>query len=321
MTALLEAYGLHRRFPLRGRRGVLHAVEDVSFQLARGEALGLVGESGCGKSTLARLVARLLDADEGTILLDGRDLAATPARRFAADPARPRIQMVFQDAQDSLSPRMTAAEAIAAPLRRLRGMRGKALREAVRAAAAECELDTELLGRLPHQLSGGQRARVGIARAVAVRPDVLILDEPTAALDVSVQARILQLLDRLRRDRGMACLFVSHDLGVVRLFCDRVLVMYLGRVAEEGPAHAVFDRAAHPYARALAASLPRLGEAPRPALLVGEPRSPVNPDPHACRLHGRCPRQTALCIQAMPLLLTTGPGRRAACHHPEPLHD
>ncbi|MGL5114484.1 MAG: oligopeptide/dipeptide ABC transporter ATP-binding protein [Beijerinckiaceae bacterium] len=292
----------------------LHAVDDVSFTIGKGETVGLVGESGCGKSTLVRLVSRLIDG-EGSIRLSGRELTHTPAKRFAASPDRARVQMVFQDAGESINPRYTAFAAIADPLKRLRGLRGAALTAKVEEAAERCGLPYELLSRFPHQLSGGQRARVGIARAVAVEPELLILDEPTAALDVSVQVVILQLLDQLKRELGMSYLFVSHDLNVVRLLCDRVLVMYLGKIVESGPAREVFANPQHPYTRALVDAVP---DAARPAenriRLKGEIRSPVDPDPDACRFFGRCPRGEALCGKAMPTLAPITPNRHAACH-------
>jgi oligopeptide/dipeptide ABC transporter ATP-binding protein len=311
---LLEAVGLSRRFALgRGRRAPqLHAVDDVSLRLHRGESVGLVGESGCGKSTLARLLARLIDPTEGAIVFEGRDIGAVPARDFAVSGARARIQLVFQDATDALDPRQTAFDAIAEPAIRLR-LPGP-VAERVRRVAEEVGLPAELLGRFPHQLSGGQRARVGIARALAPEPSLLVLDEPTAALDVSVQAVVLQLLARLRRERGLTYLFVSHDLNVVRLLCDRVLVMYLGRLVEEGPARAVFDRPAHPYTAALLSAIPGSGRTP--VALPGEVRSPVDPDPSACRFHGRCPIGDADCGRSMPPLRAVDgadAARRVAC--------
>ena len=311
---LLEARGLCKRFVLgRGPRAPrLHAVDAVDLALRRGESVGLVGESGCGKSTLSRLLARLLDPTEGTIGFEGRDIGSVPARAFAISGTRARIQLVFQDATDSLDPRQTAREAIAEPALRL-GLPGD-LGARVRRVAEEVGLPPELLDRYPHQLSGGQRARVGIARALAPEPSLLILDEPTAALDVSVQAVVLQLLARLRRVRGLTYLFVSHDLNVVRLLCDRVVVMYLGRVVEEGPAARVFDAPAHPYTRALVSAIPGGGRAPVP--LAGEVRSPVDPDPHACRFHGRCPQGDAGCAREMPRLRAVSqqtPLHRVAC--------
>ncbi|RPH45914.1 MAG: ABC transporter ATP-binding protein [Burkholderiales bacterium] len=311
---LVAAIGLSKRFPLgSGRRApVLHAVDAVDLALRRGESVGLVGESGCGKSTLSRLLARLLDPSDGTITFEGRDIGTIPARAFATSGTRGKIQLVFQDATDSLDPRQTARQAIAEPLLRL-GIAGD-VDERVRRVADEVGLPPELLGRWPHQLSGGQRARVGIARALAPEPSLLILDEPTAALDVSVQAVVLQLLARLRRERGLTYLFVSHDLNVVRLLCDRVVVMYLGRVVEEGPAAQVFDAPGHPYTRALVSAIPGSGRAPVP--LPGEVRSPIDPDPAACRFHGRCPDGDAACAKAMPRLRPVPgsvPLHRVAC--------
>ena len=322
MTPLLDVAELSKRFPA-GRRGwftrapgpQVHAVQDVSITLAKGEALGLVGESGCGKSTLARLLARLLDPSEGSIRLDGRELSFTRAQRFAADPARRRIQLVFQDAGESINPRFTSWDAIADPLRTMMGLRGPELDAAVQDAASLCGLPAPLLGRFPHQLSGGQRARVGIARAVGPRPDIMILDEPTAALDVSVQVTILKLLAELRTRLGMSYVFVSHDLNVVRLLCDRVAVMYLGRIVETGTAEEVFRAPKHPYTRALIAAAPpphRLRrEVPR---LPAEPRSPIDPSPTLCNFAGRCPRGEQACMESRPLLRPMAPGWTAACH-------
>ncbi|MCA3251087.1 MAG: ABC transporter ATP-binding protein [Pseudomonadota bacterium] len=297
---LLQVERLSRRFDVAGRRGAkLHAVDDVSLAIAAGESLGLVGESGCGKSTLVRLLARLLDASAGRILFEGQDLAELPARRFARHPLRAEIQMVFQDPTDSLNPRHTARDTIGEPLRLLGGLQGRAADERVDEVASQVGLPLELLGRFPHQLSGGQKARVGIARALAVRPRLLILDEPTAALDVSVQAVVLQLLARLRSELGLAYLFVSHDLNVVRLLTDRVAVMYLGRLVEVGPSEQVFRAPGHPYTQALVSAIP--GQGPR-VRLSGEISSPIDPPPQVCRFHGRCPRGEDRCAREMPAL-------------------
>jgi ABC-type glutathione transport system ATPase component len=268
---LLEVHDLVARHALPGlpafgglatRRRWLQAVDGVSFSLARGEALGLVGESGCGKSTLVSLLARLTDPVSGRIVFDGIELGAHPAARAARAPWRHRVQMVFQDPHDSLDPRKTAFDAIADPLRSLRGLGGEALRTRVLEVAQRVQLGADLLQRRAHELSGGQAARVGIARALAPGPELLMLDEPTAALDVSVQAGVLALLDRLRRELGLAIVFVSHDLGVVRLLCERVLVMREGRIVDEGAASDLFVRPRHPYTAALAAAIPRFPEGP-----------------------------------------------------------
>jgi oligopeptide/dipeptide ABC transporter ATP-binding protein len=312
---LLSVQGVSRRFAVSGRRGaMLHAVDDVSLHLGAGESLGLVGESGCGKSTLARLLARLIDVSEGRIVFEGEDLARWPARRFARQPQRALIQMVFQDPTDSLNPRYTARDTIAEPCRLLAGLDAAATEARVLEVAAQVGLPAELLSRFPHQLSGGQKARVGIARALAVRPKVLILDEPTAALDVSVQAVVLQLLDRLRRELGLATIFVSHDLNVVRLLTDRVAVMYLGKIVEIGPSATVFDQPRHPYTQALVSAIPGCGPRIR---LVGEISSPIDPPATVCRFASRCPAVQAECSRQAPVLQGEA-GHLAACHFATP---
>ena len=312
---LLEVQRLSRLFPVAGRRGAkLHAVDDVSFHIGAGESLGLVGESGCGKSTLVRVLARLLDASAGRIVFDGTDLAEVPARRFARTPERAAIQMVFQDPTDSLNPRFSARDTIREPCLLLAGMDARAADARVDEVAAQVGLPAELLSRYPHQLSGGQKARVGIARALAVRPRLLILDEPTAALDVSVQAVVLHLLQRLRRELGLATLFVSHDLNVVRLLTDRVAVMYLGKIVEMGPSSDVFRHPAHPYTQALVSAIP--GQGPR-IRLEGEISSPIDPPPQVCRFASRCPAAHDRCSREAPALATApgAPGgHEAACH-------
>jgi oligopeptide/dipeptide ABC transporter ATP-binding protein len=325
---LLEATGLERRFALprsglarwRSPPSFLHAVDGVSLSVAAAETVGLVGESGCGKSTLARVLARLIDPTGGSIRLRGEEIGAIPAARFGRDGARRgAVQMVFQDAEGSINPRHTAAEAIARPLRRLKGLSGAALQAKVAEAATLCGLPLELLGRFPHQLSGGQKARVGIARAIATEPALLVLDEPTSALDVSVQVVILDLLKALQARMGAAYLFVSHDLNLVRLLCDRVLVMYLGKVMEEGPAEAVFAAPAHPYTSALVGAVSVPGQRRREGArsrLTGEPRSPIDPDPNACRFHGRCPIGQDLCARQAPPVHSLPGGRKVACHFP-----
>src|SRR5712671_4719494 len=267
-TPLLAVHNLVKEYPRKGLEGfkgalqkivrrvpapepdTFRAVDGISFSIHRGESVGLVGESGCGKSTTSTIVMRLIDKTSGTITFDGEDIGAIPAKQFSRLPLRKRIQMVFQDPTDSLNPRFTAARAIADPILRLGDIKGaSALRARCEELAREVGLPLDLLDRFPHQLSGGQKARVGIARAIALRPELVILDEPTAALDVSVQAVVLNLLQELKDSLGMSYLFVSHDLNVVRLLCDRVIVMRQGQIVEQGPTEEVMDAPKASYTR------------------------------------------------------------------------
>jgi peptide/nickel transport system ATP-binding protein len=268
---LLVVEKLVKEYPRAGAKGLgklfgrrpavepdaFRAVDSISFVINRGESVGLVGESGCGKSTTSTMVMRLIDQTDGAIMFDGEDIGAIPAKRFARLPLRKRIQMVFQDPTDSLNPRFTAARAIADPILRLGDVKGRqAVRKRCEELARQVGLPLDLLDRFPHQLSGGQKARVGIARAIALDPDLVILDEPTAALDVSVQAVVLNLLQELKSSLGMSYLFVSHDLNVVRLLCDRVIVMQAGRIVEQGPTERVLFAPEADYTRELLAAIP-----------------------------------------------------------------
>lgn len=300
--SLLDVSNLSRRFPIGGGR-MLHAVADVSFVIPAGGSLGLVGESGSGKSTIARLVTRLLGLDHGTIAFDGRDIGSIAPKQFARDATRRAIQLVFQNAEDALNPAFTAGRNIA--------ISGGETSDRIAAVARSVGLPLELLSRRPHQLSGGQQARVGIARALLSDPRLLVMDEPTASLDVSVQAAVLRLVDTLRRERGIALLFVSHDLEVVRLMCEHVLVLYLGRVAEQGPVAEVMTRPAHPYTRALLAATPGKPKAPP---LAGEPLSPIDPPDNACLFHSRCPLAVDRCRVERPLPRERAHGWQVACH-------
>lgn len=257
---LLQVNNLCKTF--QGKSGPVHAVRDISFSVKKGQSVGLVGESGCGKSTTSSILVRLADPTSGEILFNGEDLAKIPARSFAGDPRRAAIQMVFQDATDSFNPRHTARHSIAEPLARLARLSRKERRQRVGELADLVGLPQTLLDRFPHQLSGGQKARVGIARAIALDPEFLILDEPTAALDVSIQAIVLNLLVDLRARLGISYLFVSHDLHVVRLLCDEVIVMKDGQIVERGPSDEVMTDPAHPYTRTL------LSAAPQPPTLI-----------------------------------------------------
>ena len=317
MSAALAVSGLQVHFPA-GKGPPVRAVDGVSFTVAPEETLGLVGESGCGKTTLARAVVGLQAPTRGSVTVDGVEIVG--AGRRALHAARARMQMVFQDPATSLNPRMTVGEAVGEPLL-VRGLaRGRALRERVAALLEEVGLSPEQAPLYPHQFSGGQRQRVVIARALALRPSLLVCDEPVSALDVSVRAQILNLLVGVQRTHGMACLFVSHDLAVVRHVCDRVAVMYLGRLTELAPRDALFAAPRHPYTRALLLAVPE----PDPAVqrakpripLVGEIPSPAHP-PTGCRFHTRCPIAQPVCREEEPAWRQVGESL-VACHFPLP---
>jgi oligopeptide/dipeptide ABC transporter ATP-binding protein len=322
MTALLSIQSLSKHYPVRQglSRSQLHAVDGVDLIVGEGECVGLVGESGCGKSTLARLAARLIEPTSGAIAFAGVDIAATTMRQFNATPERAGIQVVFQDPNESLNPSFTAFHTVADSVRRLTGDKeSRSVADRVYRAFDDVDLPRELAQRYPHQLSGGQKARVGIARAIVVEPRLLILDEPTSALDASVQSVTLKLLGRLRAKRGMSYLFVSHDLEVVRLISDRIVVMYLGKIIESGPTERIFANPSHPYTRALMAASPdpaRRGQ--KTARLEGSASSPIDPSPHECRFAGRCPIEIERCRRAMPHLLSVEPGHLVACHRAHP---
>ncbi len=343
MTRLLDVRDLKKLYPVAGSGSTrnpfvqwfrnhftnapnhiptLHAVDGVSFDISEGESLGLVGESGCGKSTLVGMLARLSDPTSGTISFDNQDISAVPSVLFHARPERTDIQIVFQDPHESLNPRFTSFDTIAEPLRRLKGINNRTeLRRQVEEVAKQVDLPLQLLGRFPHQLSGGQKARVNIGRAIATSPKLLILDEPTSALDVSVQAVILKLLMRLKNELGMSYLFVSHDLNVVRLLCDRVIVMYLGQIVESGTAEDIFTNPAHPYTRALISAIPGSGTGGRKGRLSGDPKSPIDPNPDMCRFHGRCPDGTEKCGRIHPPVVNVNKEHMAVCHFAKKAED
>ena len=295
----------------------LRAVDGVSLEVARGETLGLVGESGCGKSSLARAVIQLPRPASGQVLLDGEDL--TQLRGAALRRARRKIQMIFHDPISSLNPRRRIGETVAQPLRIIgRGDRATQ-REAAHAMLAAVGLDPDqAFERLPHQFSGGQCQRISIARALIVEPEFLICDEPVSALDVSVQAQILNLLRDMRARYGLTMLFISHDLAVVKNICDRVAVMYLGKLCETAPSEDLYRAPAHPYTAALLSAIPvpDVNQPPRAVALVpGELPSPTNP-PSGCRFRTRCPRADAKCAEVIPLAQEIAPGHHVACHYP-----
>jgi peptide/nickel transport system ATP-binding protein len=321
VTVLLELDRVSKRFERRldavekvarvlGARvdeATVHAVDDVSLVVAEGEVVGLVGESGCGKSTLGRIACGLHAPSAGRVRYRGQPLATGSGRR-------PPVQMIFQDPFASLNPRLRVAEIVGeAP--RVHGLVARA--EVAGYVAAQLEqvgLDPALARRYPHQFSGGQRARIGIARALAVAPELLVCDEAVAALDVSVQAQVLNLFMELRERLALTYLFISHDLGVVRHLADRVVVMYLGRVVETAPAAALFESALHPYTQALLEEVPRLARRQRRYVPIrGEIPSPLAP-PAGCHFHPRCPHAMPRCAEEAPALREVAPGRQAACH-------
>ncbi|MGI4793314.1 MAG: ABC transporter ATP-binding protein [Janthinobacterium lividum] len=310
VTPLLEAQGLHKSFPLPGGRRLL-AVDGVDLQVERGETLAIVGESGCGKSTLGRLVLRLQEPDAGRIMLDGADTHALRGTSLRA--MRRRMQMVFQDPFSSLDPRQRIRDALIRPmlLHRLRDRTAAPVEAAV--LMERVGLSPAQLALFPHQFSGGQRQRVAIARALSVEPSLIVCDEPVSALDVSVQAQVVNLLQDLQRDTGVALIFISHDLAVVRHLAHRVAVMYAGRVVETGPAADLFASPAHPYTRALLAAVPRLTRRPPTPLVTGEPPDMSSPPP-GCRFASRCPQVQAVCREgAAPSLRPVATDHASAC--------
>ncbi len=317
---ILELKGIKTHFPLRGGflrtrpAGTVKAVDGVSLALQRGEVLGLVGESGCGKSTLARTILQLVPATEGAIVLEGRNLTA--ARSAGLTAARRRLQMVFQDPYASLNPRMTVFAALAEPMLVHRVCDPADVPAEVAGLMERVGLAPRFLRKYPHEFSGGQRQRIAVARALAVRPKVIIADEPVSALDVSVQAQILNLLSQLVREMGLSLIFIAHDLSVVKHVSDRVAVMYLGKIVELGRAADVIDRPRHPYTRALVSAIPRADpdaeRARQRIVLAGDPPSPLHP-PAGCAFHPRCTFAAEQCKAAAPPLTRLADGREAAC--------
>jgi len=323
---MLELRGITRRFEKKldfagriaqrlgapVREEVVHAVDRVDLTIRKGEVVGLVGESGCGKSTLGRMVAGILPPTEGTILRDGRDIKALTGAE--ARQMKLRTQMIFQDPYASLNPRMRVQDIVGEAPSVHGLLDGAAFDDYVDEQMRRAGLDPAFKRRYPHQFSGGQRQRIGIARALAVKPDFIVCDEAVAALDVSIQAQILNLFMRLRKELDLTYLFISHDLGVVEHLSDRVVIMYLGRVVEEADTETVFRRPNHPYTRSLLDSVPRIENRKRAFSVVkGEIPSPLNP-PSGCHFHPRCPLAMERCKVEVPKLREIAPGQRSACH-------
>ncbi|MCU0818361.1 MAG: ABC transporter ATP-binding protein [Beijerinckiaceae bacterium] len=328
MSALVDIRNVSKRFAPRLSLGekiaarlgqpietrTVHAVDSVSFEIRKGEVLGLVGESGCGKSTLGRVIAGIHAPSDGVVTLDGAPILGPDGRKRTS-----RVQMVFQDPFASLDPRIRIGETISeGPI--AHGLVSKADAKAYAAQwLAAVGLPADAADRFPHQFSGGQRQRVAIARALAMKPDMLVCDEPVASLDVSIQAQIVNLFLKLRREFGLTMLFISHDLGIVRHISDRIAIMYLGRIVELGPTEAVYKAPSHPYTRALLDSIPKLVTEAEELVsfkpILGELPSPLSPPP-GCHFHLRCPRAEAKCREIVPARRETSAGRDVACHFP-----
>lgn len=323
---VLDVQGLVKHFPLtRGvlfqkQIGAVQAIDGVDLQLRRGETLGIVGESGCGKSTLAKLLVRLENPDAGQIAFRGQDFLAVSGEELRR--LRRKIQIIFQDPYTSLNPRMSVGDIVAEPFRVHPEVKPPGgIRARVKELLDVVGLNPEHINRYPHQFSGGQRQRIGIARGLALNPDVIILDEPVSALDVSVQAQVMNLLDDLQQEFGLSYIFIAHDLSVVRHISDRVGVMYLGKIMEVGSEYQIYGASAHPYTQALLSAVP----VPDPTLrgqreqivLHGDPPSPANP-PSGCRFRTRCWKATEICVEQVPeLVVRPGTDHPSACHHAE----
>jgi oligopeptide/dipeptide ABC transporter ATP-binding protein len=323
MTALVEVRDLVKHFPikqgliLQRQIGAVKAVDGVSFDVLPGETLGIVGETGCGKSTTARLLCRLMDPTSGSIMFDGRDVGVQKGEGLKA--LHRDMQMVFQDPYSSLNPRKSVGSIIADPfiIHGMYGADGERKRR-VQELMDRVGLNPEHYNRYPHEFSGGQRQRIGVARAIALEPKLLVADEPVSALDVSIQAQVLNLLRELQREMGLTLIFIAHDLSVVRHMCDRVAVMYLGRIVEMAPSDILYSQPRHPYTGALLSAVPvpdPTGGKRERQLLTGDVPSPANP-PSACRFHTRCPKAQPVCSEQDPPLETKAGGSIAACHFP-----
>jgi oligopeptide transport system ATP-binding protein len=313
---VLAVEGLSRHFPVRNlfgwKTGALRAVDDVSFQVRAGETLGIVGESGCGKSTLGKTLVGIYRPDRGRIVFEGNDITVQSASERRA--VAPKLQYCHQDPGNSLDPRWTVRRSLHEPLAVHTTLGRCARDERIREILRQVGLPQMHLDLYPHELSGGQLRRVGLARIMTLSPRLVVFDEPTSSLDVSVQAAVLRLLRELQRAFSLTYLFISHDLSVVRMMCDRVAVMYLGRIVEIAPSDALFGAAKHPYTQSLLAAIPEIGgrRVTETFMLEGEPPDPARP-PSGCRFRTRCPRATAACAETDPALRSVAPGQAAAC--------
>lgn len=310
---MIEVKGLKKYFKTAG--GTLHAVDGVSFSIERGKTLGVVGESGCGKSTTGRCILRLIEPTEGTVLFEGADVGKFSGRELRRK--RQEMQIIFQDPFSSLDPRKTVLQAIAEPIIEHKLVRGgkNAVEKRVLELMERVGLDERLLNTYPHELDGGRRQRIGIARALAMNPKFIVCDEPVSALDVSIQAQILNLLKELQEQMGLTYMFITHDLSVVNYFSDDIAVMYLGQIVEKAPAEELFENPVHPYTKALLSAIPvpELDQKPERVLLKGEIAMPVNP-PDECRFRGRCGSACDKCSGSCPSLREIRPSHFVACH-------
>lgn len=307
---MLEAKNLKKYF--KTARGLLHAVDDISFSIEKGKTLGLVGESGCGKSTTGRLLIRLLELTDGSVVFDGKDISKLKGREMRH--MRTEMQMIFQDPFSSIDPRKTVSQTIREPIVANRILTGRAVDERVAQLMETVGLAERLADSYPHELDGGRRQRIGIARAMAMNPQFIVCDEPVSALDVSIQAQILNLLKDLQARLGLTYVFITHDLAVVNYFADEIAVMYLGQIVEKAPTELLFSNPVHPYTRALLSAIPvpEYGAKKERMLIKGEITSPIDP-PDECRFAARCPRVSPRCRQGCPPLKEIAPGHYAAC--------
>ena len=324
-SMLVQTVDLVKHFPVRSRsfhrhaHDRVHAVDGVSLEVCRGETLGVVGESGCGKSTLGRLLVRLHEPTSGTVSFDGVDITKLSRRELR--PVRREIQMIFQDPYASLNPRKRVLQIIGDPLRIHRGGSAADIRRRVQELLEVVGLSPDQINRYPHEFSGGQRQRIGVARALALSPQLIVADEPVSALDVSIQAQVVNLLHDLQDEFDLTYVFIAHDLGVIRHVSNRIAVMYLGLIVEIAPAELLYEQPIHPYTEALISAIPAIetddddGTHRERIVLEGEVPSPIDP-PGGCRFHPRCRYATEICGEVRPPLASFGHGRFAACHHP-----